>query len=110
MHLPQFSGSQKTTEFIRLVDRMFDICNSKNVSGKGYKTPLTSINLQVGLSLTSDSDINILANLYPCIAVYCNILICLHVFIFSSNVCRNCNEQEEMTEFTKLYMSNQDFL
>lgn len=31
--LPQFAGSEKTTEFIRIIDQLFDILNSKSTAG-----------------------------------------------------------------------------
>ena len=40
MKLPQFNNSQATVNFIRIIDRAFDILNSRNPMGKGYKQPL----------------------------------------------------------------------
>ena len=36
----QFNNSQATVNFIRIIDRAFDILNSRNPMGKGYKQPL----------------------------------------------------------------------
>lgn len=40
MKLAQFNNSQATVNFIRILDRAFDILNSRNPMGKGYKQPL----------------------------------------------------------------------
>ena len=37
---PQFQGSEATVRFIRIIDRLFDMLNSRNPIGKGYKTPI----------------------------------------------------------------------
>ena len=37
---PNFSGSNGTVTFIRIIDRLFDILNSRNPLGKGFKAPL----------------------------------------------------------------------
>ena len=46
MNLKQtsFLGAEVTIEFIRIVDRIFDLLNSRNPFGKGYKSPLTLAN------------------------------------------------------------------
>ena len=46
MHLPQFAGSEGTVRFIRIIDRLFDLLNSKNPLAKGYKAPLSISNRQ----------------------------------------------------------------
>ena len=38
--LPEFKGSQPTITFIRTIDRLFDILNSRNPVAKGYKQAL----------------------------------------------------------------------
>ncbi len=40
MKLPEFQDSQATVTFTRTIDRLFDILNSRNPVGKGYKQPL----------------------------------------------------------------------
>lgn len=40
MNHPEFSEAGPTIEFIRIVDRTFDLLNSRNPFGKGYKTPM----------------------------------------------------------------------
>ncbi|KAG5869124.1 hypothetical protein JTB14_023934 [Gonioctena quinquepunctata] len=37
---PNFAGAKATIEFIRIVDRAFDLLNSRNPFGKGYETPM----------------------------------------------------------------------
>ncbi|KAG5868411.1 DNA transposase THAP9 [Gonioctena quinquepunctata] len=37
---PNFAGAKATIEFIRIVDRAFDLLNARNPFGKGYKTPM----------------------------------------------------------------------
>jgi hypothetical protein len=40
MKMPEFQDSQPTVLFIRTIDRLFDMLNSRNPIGKGYKQPL----------------------------------------------------------------------
>ena len=40
LKLPQFIGSEATVRFIMLFDRLFDILNSRNPFGKGFKTAM----------------------------------------------------------------------
>lgn len=40
LQLPEFAGSEKTTEFIRIVDKLFDFMNSKSPKANGYKRPM----------------------------------------------------------------------
>lgn len=47
MKMPQFQGSEETTKFIRLMDQVFDILNSKNPVGRGFKSPITAANLDL---------------------------------------------------------------
>ncbi len=42
---PEFKDSAATSHFIRQVDKLFDILNSKNPLMKGSKSPLTSFNI-----------------------------------------------------------------
>jgi hypothetical protein len=44
LHLPEFAGSEKTTEFIRRVDKLFDFMNSKSPHAKGFKKPMNKYN------------------------------------------------------------------
>ena len=37
---PDFEGSLGTVKFIRVIDRLFDMLNSRNPHGKGFKAPL----------------------------------------------------------------------
>ena len=43
---PEFIGSEKTTEFIRIVDKLFDLMNSKTAAAKGYKHPMNLCNFE----------------------------------------------------------------
>jgi len=45
LKLPQFKGSQKTVQFIKMIDQMFDILNSKNPNQKYFKSPLNKSNV-----------------------------------------------------------------
>ena len=40
LKLPEFQKSEATVKFIRIVDRLFDLLNSRNPMAKGYKAPL----------------------------------------------------------------------
>jgi hypothetical protein len=44
LKLHQFVGSEATVRFLRLIDHLFDILNSRNPLAKGYKTPMKSFN------------------------------------------------------------------
>lgn len=41
---PKFSGASSTIEYLRMIDRLFDLCNSRNPLAKGFKTPLNLYN------------------------------------------------------------------
>ena len=43
--VPEFQGSEPTTKFIRILDRIFDFLNSRNPFGKEYKKPIFSNNI-----------------------------------------------------------------
>ena len=45
MDIPDFQGSEATTVFIRCIDELFDLLNSRNPFGKGNKAPITKVNL-----------------------------------------------------------------
>ena len=44
LKLPQFQGSEATVKFLRVIDRLFDLLNSRNPFGRGYKAPLRASN------------------------------------------------------------------
>ena len=46
LKLPQFSGCQPTVHFLRTIDRLFDLLNSRNPLAKGYKSPLKPSNFR----------------------------------------------------------------
>ena len=45
--LPAFLNSNGTVQFIRIIDKLFDMLNSRNPLGNGYKTPLKLDNKSV---------------------------------------------------------------
>lgn len=48
LNLPEFSGSDDTVDFIRKINDLFDIFNSRNLNMYGFKKP---INIKNGDSL-----------------------------------------------------------
>ena len=46
-NLPQFEGSEATTNFIRKVDMAFDVLNSRNSFAKGFKAAVSLENLSM---------------------------------------------------------------
>ncbi len=44
LKLPQFQGSEATVEFIRIIDHLFDILNTRNPCARGYKEALRTTN------------------------------------------------------------------
>lgn len=44
---PDFTGSEGTVEFIRIIDVLFDFLNSRNTYGKHFKKPITIKNLPI---------------------------------------------------------------
>ena len=44
LQLPEFKGCEATVAFIRMIDSLFDILNSKNPFAKGYKCALKTDN------------------------------------------------------------------
>jgi len=44
LKLTEFSDCSETVEFIRVIDRLFDVLNSRNPLAKGYKCPLKTEN------------------------------------------------------------------
>lgn len=44
LHLPQFKGSEATIEFIRYIDHLFDIMNSRNPLARNFKAPMRKEN------------------------------------------------------------------
>lgn len=50
-----FIDSEATTNFIRIIDRLFDIMNSRNSFGTGFKSPMMINNLQLIKQVFDDS-------------------------------------------------------
>lgn len=44
LKLRQFIGSEPTVRFLRLIDNLFDVLNSRNPVAKGYKAPMRPTN------------------------------------------------------------------
>jgi len=44
LKLQQFLGSEATVRFLRIIDRLFDMRNSRNTFAKGYKAPMKPCN------------------------------------------------------------------
>jgi hypothetical protein len=53
--LPQFQSSKATTKFIRLIDRLFDVMNSRNPLAHGFKSPMKQFNEAVWSKVFSDA-------------------------------------------------------
>lgn len=51
----RFEGSEATVEYIRFFDRIFDILNSKNPFGKGFKSPLRLQNLEIWMNALTET-------------------------------------------------------
>lgn len=58
----RFEGSEATVEYIRVLDRIFDIFNSKNPFGKGFKSPLRLQNTEIWMNALTETR-NYLMNL-----------------------------------------------
>ena len=55
LKLKQFEGSSATVKFIRLIDRLFDLFNSRNPLAKGYKPALRVKNKHLWLPFLTDA-------------------------------------------------------
>ena len=44
LNLPDFQNSEATCKFIQTIDRLFDISNSRNLFGRGYKAAMKPAN------------------------------------------------------------------
>ena len=55
LHLPQFIGCEATVTFVRTFDRLFDLLNSRNPFGKGYKAPLKPSNLNFWMPFVDEA-------------------------------------------------------
>ena len=53
---PKFQGAEATIKFIRVTDRLFDLLNSRNVCGKGYKMPLRRETKDVWMNVIQDTE------------------------------------------------------
>ncbi len=55
LKLYQFANSEATVNFLRIVDRLFDLLNSRNPVARGYKSPLKLANVSVWRSFLDDA-------------------------------------------------------
>ena len=63
--VPEFSDSQATEKLIVILDRLFDILNSRSIYGKGYKKPIMEKNLR-GISTFLRETTDFLMSLEDC--------------------------------------------
>ena len=47
--IPEFEGGEATTKFIRIIDKAFDMLNSRHPLAKGFKAPVRLSNLHMWL-------------------------------------------------------------
>ena len=59
---PLFQGATGTIQFIRVIDKLFDLLNSRNPRGNGYKSPLRSSSKELW-EATIDSSVEYLLGL-----------------------------------------------
>lgn len=52
---PSFANSQATVEYVRILDRIFDIMNCKNPFETGYKCPLRNENKEVWMNVFNET-------------------------------------------------------
>ncbi|CAL9693995.1 unnamed protein product [Knipowitschia caucasica] len=55
LQLPQFRGCEETVDFLRTIDAAFDVLNSRNPLGKGYKAPMRTSENKLQQSLQKQS-------------------------------------------------------
>ena len=51
---PAFKGASGTVQFIRKIDRLFDLLNSRNPHGKGFKSPTRNIDKEIWMVVITD--------------------------------------------------------
>uniref|UniRef100_A0A8C4N4D4 THAP-type domain-containing protein n=1 Tax=Eptatretus burgeri TaxID=7764 RepID=A0A8C4N4D4_EPTBU len=56
LKLPQFQGCTATVTFLRMVDAVFDLLNSRNPLGKGCKAPMRSTNKDRTMKILDEGD------------------------------------------------------
>lgn len=56
----QFQSAEATVEFIRIFDKLFDVGNSKNLNGVGFKAPLMRKTIAAYLKLFDEAKTYIL--------------------------------------------------
>ncbi|XP_060760936.1 uncharacterized protein LOC132870934 [Neoarius graeffei] len=55
LHLQQFKGSEATVEFIRYIDHLFEIMNSRNPLARNYKAPMRKENERLWRKFLQDA-------------------------------------------------------
>lgn len=55
LSIPEFSGSEATCRFLRMFDKLFDLCNSSNSKAKGFKSPITPLNFNTKKKFISEA-------------------------------------------------------
>ena len=53
--LPQFKDSEATVKFIRVIDTLFDVMNSRNPLANGFKSPMKRFNEAFWTKVFSDA-------------------------------------------------------
>ena len=115
LSLPEFKDSQATCKFIRIIDRLFDICNSKNPFGRGYKAAMRPTNEIVikNFFLTAESYLRNLSDLQgrklvssPRKTAFLGFIVNMHSFVhlFNSLVKQN------KLQYLLTYKCSQDHL
>ena len=56
LKLPQFAGCEATVTFIRTIDGVFDVLNSRNPLGKGTKAPMKPANKEQTMKTLKDAE------------------------------------------------------
>lgn len=51
----RFLGSEATVEYIRMLDRLFDVFNTKNPFGRGFKSPLRLVNKEIWINILTET-------------------------------------------------------
>lgn len=51
----EFENSEATTEYIRTVDRVFDVLNAKSPLGKGFKAPMRLSNKDFWMGILNET-------------------------------------------------------
>ncbi|CAL9688353.1 unnamed protein product [Knipowitschia caucasica] len=61
LQLPQFRGCEETVDFLRTIDAAFDVLNSRNPLGKGYKAPMRTSNREQTAAILAKAESTLLS-------------------------------------------------